>query len=90
MLDRVAFGDRPANARSKVTNGVRLFLKGTTDGRSRESRRFHDLCAAYAKEFGTTHGLNEARENGGPQRCGAVAAKRAIAGGPRQRPRRRR
>ena len=59
MLDRVAFGDRPANARSKVTNGVRLFLKGTTDGRSRESRRFHDLCAAYAKEFGTTHGLNE-------------------------------
>ena len=25
----------------------------------RESRRFHDLCAAYAKDFGTTHGLNE-------------------------------
>ena len=62
MLDHVAFGDRPANARSKVTNGVRLFLKGTTDGRSCESRRFHDLCAAYAKDFGTTRGLNEAEK----------------------------
>lgn len=52
MLDRVAFADRPVNARSKVTNGSRLHQKGTTDGRSRESRRFADLCASFAAELG--------------------------------------
>ena len=52
MLESVAFADRKPTARSKVTNGVRLHQKGATDGRSRESRRFHDLCSRFAAELG--------------------------------------
>lgn len=54
-----AFKLRGPNARSKVTNGVKL-LPGF-DGRSAWGRRFHDLCALHARDAGGIDALSEAQ-----------------------------
>ncbi len=54
-----SFKLRGANARSKVTNGVRL-LPGL-DGRSTWSRRFHDLVSLHAQDAGGVDSLSEAQ-----------------------------
>ena len=54
-----SFKLRGANARSKVTNGVKL-LPGY-DGRTIWGRRFHDLCALHARDAGGIDALSEAQ-----------------------------
>ncbi|HEY8124191.1 MAG TPA: hypothetical protein VIF88_02055 [Methylocystis sp.] len=54
-----SFKLRGANARSKVTNGVKL-LPGY-DGRTVWGRRFHDLCALHARDAGGIDELSEAQ-----------------------------
>lgn len=44
--------ERHPTARSKITNGKRLLEE--TDGRSKRSRRFHDLVASFSKELGAS------------------------------------
>jgi hypothetical protein len=59
MLERAAIADRLPTVRSAVSNGTRQHERGTTDGRSRRSRRFRDLCISFAASLGGERALSE-------------------------------
>lgn len=55
---RVFTGECRADARSRVTNGTRLFLAGY-DGRTAAGRRLRDLMIKFAEPFGSLAACDE-------------------------------
>jgi hypothetical protein len=63
--------DRPANTRSRLSNGADMFL-APADGRSREARRFRDVYGDLVQHLGGDEHVSEARRHLAKRACALI------------------